>query len=285
MTRASLNQHHYEFSPTTTLLVILLGISGCSTAPVYESGKPEPTTTMPTMTPAPKCEAAADSVVVDEPPFDWNTLAEALNEIASLGETPTVFALASTLSSWDEWLVAPEEEADFQQLKNGHLDRLRRNVVTDVQRQQDAALNAATSAAASSALAEAAQSLVLYPISDDPDAIDEARRLSARQADVSRRLQVLTRVRYNSWAVDQLDKARKYYVENKSWFDSKNAKIIDPLVQILSPLDTLYFEPVVQGLYSDFLKTIQDSLSPENYIRFAKRLTNPKIERKTLGDI
>lgn len=105
-----------------------------------------------------------------------------------------------------------------------------------------------------------------------------------RQTNVGARLAVLQRQRYNRWALEQIEAALNYYTEKKNFFRSGNEKLIGPLSSRLAPIDPILLEPVVLDLYSYVLSQIKSSLPTDKMLAFAKQLTAPSNQRKTLGD-
>jgi hypothetical protein len=133
---------------------------------------------------------------------------------------------------------------------------------------------------------EAGRILAMYPMSDEPTVIEEAKQLASRQAEVVGRLEALRRQRYNRWVTEQIEKALDFYNANVSHYNpfNDNAVLIDSLVQNLGEVDPLGLEPAVVELYNYVIDRTKGSISEKNKLELAKRLTDPSVRRKSLGD-
>ena len=123
-------------------------------------------------------------------------------------------------------------------------------------------------------------------MSDEQAVIEEAKAISAQQAEVAMRLEVLRRQRYNLWATQCIEAAIDGYNKNKSYLhpEAENAHLIDSLVKTLGEVDPALIEPAVLELYNYVIDLTKDSISEKDKINLTKGLTDPSIRRKNLGD-
>lgn len=219
-------------------------------------------------------------------PSRFATLDEAKSEIKKLGDHPSPDDLAETLAEMDEWLIESGQEEPFRKLKLEQQARLRQLVSAHVEAHQDAALRASSGAAAAMEYAEAGRVLAMYPMSDDTQVIDEAKRLASQQAEIASRLEVIRRQKYNRWATVQIEKALDFYNANVSKWNpfNDNTILIRALVNNLGQVDPSALEPAVLELYNYVIDRTKGSLSEKNKVELAKQLTDPSIRRKTMGD-
>lgn len=228
--------------------------------------------------------------LIDEAVPDENvrfaTVADAEAEISKLGDRPSAERLAGVLMAIDEWLIRPGEEEQFKKFRLGHLDRLRKLVKDEVEEHQEAALKAATGAQGAKEHAEAGRLLVLYPMSDEPNVVEEAKSLAGRQSELVGRLEAIRRQRYNRWAAGQVETTLDYFNANVSHYNpfNDNAVLIDSLVKSLGQVDPVVLEPSVLELYNYVIERTKGSISEKNKVELAKRLTDPAVRRKALGD-
>ncbi len=228
--------------------------------------------------------------LVDEPGPDehlrFATVADAEAEIRKLGDKPAAERLAGTLTAIDEWLIRPGEEDQFKKVRLGHLDRLRKLVKEEVEKHQEAALKAASGGEGAKEHAEAGAILVLYPMSDVPNVVEEAKSLAGRQSELVGRLEAIRRQRYNRWAAGQVEAALDYFNANVSHYNpfNDNAVLIGSLVNNLGNVDPVMLEPSVLELYNYVIERTKGSISEKNKVELAKRLTDPAVRRKALGD-
>lgn len=222
----------------------------------------------------------------DEPEVRFATVADAEGATQKLGPSPSADRLAETIVLMDGWLIKPGEEEAFKKFKLAQQSRLRQMIKAEVSARQEAALGAATSADGMKEHVEAGRILAMYPMSDEPSVIAEAKALATRQAEVVGRLEALRRQRYNRWATDQIEKAIDFYNANVSRFNpfNGNAVLIDSLVKNLGEVDPAGLEPAVLELYNYIIDRTKGSISEQNKLDLAKRLTDPSVHRKALGD-
>jgi hypothetical protein len=230
-------------------------------------------------------ETGRDQLVDAPAAADFHKPEEALQAIKALGEEPPTEDFARALATIDAWLVDDKDEASFTKLKLEQLSRLRKKVKSEVESLQQEALKSITYADGTTKHSKAGRVLSLYPVSDDKSVIEEAKQLSARQGDVAVRLEEVRRQRYNQWATGQIEAAINVYNENVSKNPlANNSQLIDPLIEQLGPVDPGVLEPVVLELYNYALDRTKGSLSEASKIDLAKRLTDPSIQRKPLGE-
>jgi hypothetical protein len=229
----------------------------------------------------------------DEPGTDeairFAALADAQAMVRKLGNNPSAEGLAEALAAIDGWLVEPSEEVAFKQYKLDQQKRLRGLVRTEVSTHQTAALAVLEGAKAAKEHTEAGRILAMYPMPDDAkDAavIEDAKRLAARQVELVNRLEALRRQRYNRWAIGRIEESLAYYNENVSKFNplNDNSALIVPIANSLAEVDPVALEPAVLELYNYVIDRTKGSLSEKNKLELAKRLTDPSVPRKTLGD-
>jgi hypothetical protein len=213
------------------------------------------------------------------------TDADAATEIGTLVDKNKAEDFAKVISKVDGWLVKRDDEENVKERIAEQLPRLRELVTKEVGDLQTEALIITPSAMGSKALDQAGRILALYPMSDDPDVIKNAKKLADRQIEAATRLDVLRRQRYNRGAIDQIEAAIKYFHENvKRNPINKNTALIGPLADFLGPIDPMLLEPVALELYNDIIDRTKGKLSEENQLELAKKLTDPEIKRKPMDD-
>ena len=217
---------------------------------------------------------------------DLRSLAEARESLTQLGENVCAERLATFLAEIDTWLVKPEGEEELCQFKLELATRLRQKVKDEVVALQKAALHAPDGNKGVAKHSEAGSILALYPMSDDNAIIEEVRQLAAQQAEVAVRLEVIRRQKYNFWATTQVEAAIKKYNDIKSAIPRRTdkQKLIASLVGCLGRVDPALLEPIVLELYNYCIDNTKGALSDAEKIELAKKMTDPTVVRKTLGD-
>ena len=237
-----------------------------------------------------KLRTADDGLVEaqdSEQELRFASIADAQATIDKLGESPKAQELADALYAIDTWLIKPDQEKEFQQLKLAQVDRLRRLVKDRSHGLARSGTHAESGTAGAKEHAEAARILALFPMADDAEVVEEAKALSTRQAEVANRLEGLRRQRYNRWAVERVGQALDYFNANVSRYNpfADNVPLINSLVLYLSDVDPAFLEPAVLELYNYVIDRTKGSISEKNKLELAKRLTDPAVQRKTLGDL
>jgi len=222
-----------------------------------------------------------------EPELQFKTDVDADALIGPVTKVRTADQLATIISELDGWLVKPEDERKIQDRLAILIPALRKGVASEVRALQAAALRALPSSVGAKKLDEAGRILALYPMSDDPGVIKEAKQLTDSQMDAATRLDALRRQRYNRWAIVRIEQAINYYNANVSKWDPRNDNtgMLDPLVSYLGSVDPMFLEPATLELYNYIIDKMKDKLSEKNKLEFAKQLTDPKISRNYLGEI
>jgi hypothetical protein len=215
-----------------------------------------------------------------------HSLVDASSKVSQLGNNSNAEKLADCLKTLDDWTVKPEQENDFRQIKLNLTSQLRKKVMDEVMAFQKAALASESGKAGAEKHADAGRTLSLYPMSDDPKVIAEAKRLAAQQAEIAAKLEVLRRQRYNHWATEQIELAIAGYNDTASAipYRTDRAKLIDLLVTNLGPVDPALLEPAVLDLYNYVIENTKGKIYEGEKTELAKKLTDPLIRRKTLGD-
>ena len=219
--------------------------------------------------------------------LQFKTDADAVALIGALAKVRTADQLATIINELDGWLVKPEDERKIQNRMAILIPGLRKVVALEVRALQSASLIVLPSAVGAMKLDEAGRILALFPMSDDPGVIKEAKQLTDRQMDAAARLDALRRQRYNKWAIVRIEQAIDYYNANVSKWDptDDNTGMLDPLVGYLGSVDPMFLEPASLELYNYIIEKMKGSLSEKNKLEFAKQLTDPKISRNYLGQL
>ena len=219
-------------------------------------------------------------------PAEWHTLADVEKRFAAANASASTPDLAAAIAEVDEWLIEPKSSAPVQSLLDRRLAELRQRVPDEVKKIHTLALAATSGAEAVKAYNDAGVLVALFPMSESPAIVEQARALTVAHRNVGLKLEVAKRVRYNRWTVDRLEKAIEgYHAKSSFWSPKKeNAELIDSLVANLGEVDPNQLEPTVLGLYNYAVELTKDSISEADKVSLAKRLTAPEIRRKLPDD-
>ncbi|MCY2994996.1 MAG: hypothetical protein NTY19_45110 [Planctomycetota bacterium] len=227
-----------------------------------------------------------ESSATAPPEEEQHTTAEAKEHVKKIGTSPAAEKLAEVLVTIDTWLVKPDEEKQFVDYKRQLAGQLREKVKQEVTVLQKAALEAKSGKEAAKKHTEAGRVLVLYPMSEDSKIIEAATQLSVQQAELATRMEVIRRQRYNRWATERIEAAIDGYnsVASRVPFRTETGRLIESLVENLGEVDPTLLEPVVLDLYNYGVDVTKKAISDAEKLDLAKKMTDPSIKRKTLGD-
>ena len=234
---------------------------------------------------------AFDGTEGDPPPpaapaAETHALAEAQEAVTKLGSNANAESIAAILAAIDAWTVKPDDQAEFEKCTSGLSSRLRKKVAEEVVALQKSALEAPTGLDGAKKHAEAGRILSLYPMSDAPAVLEEAKKLSAAQGELPFRLETIRRQRYNSWAMGQIEAAINGYNSIASSIPGRTdrGKLADSLVDSIREVDPALLEPSVLEMYNYIIDYTKKALYEQERIDLVKRMTDPAIKRKAIGD-
>lgn len=199
------------------------------------------------------------------------------NLLASLPAKPTAQEIADLLIQLGGWTFPDEELERVERVETDLAAKLRDEVKAEVTDLHRLALESADYTAGHEHLRRAGAVLALFPLSDDPETLQEAEALSSKQREVARRLELIRRQRYNHWAAGEVEEALRILREG-----AKNAR--DTAITALSTIDPPLLEPAVASVYSYAIEEITDDLKGDKKASVAKQLTVATAHRKTLED-
>ena len=217
--------------------------------------------------------------------LEFHTKADAEKLVKDFGKSPTAEKLSEALGTIDMWVAQPEEIEALQKFKVSQIALLRKLVKKEVEALHDQSLNAENGNTAIINHAKASQILSLYPMDSTKEVLDEARRLSSQNSEVSSRIAVIRRQRYNAWAMKRIEEIIKAINNLASSFStSDNPKIIDATIEQLGPVDPNLLEPIVAQLYNFAVEQAKSNINSDQQLELGRRMIDPKIKRKGYGD-
>lgn len=226
--------------------------------------------------------ASAESEVSD---LDVHTRADAEELVGRLGSSPNAVELSDALDTIDKWMGVGDEQVAIDEYKLQEVGHLRTLIAHDVTDLHESALKAENGHMASDLFGRAGRLLAKYPMDTSKQALDEAARLSAQHGEVGTRIEVIRRQRYNIWALRKIEETIAAINSNASSFKtSDNPLTIDATIEHLGEIDPLLLEPIAIGLYNYAIEQAKSSINSEQQLELAKRLVDPQIKRKILGD-
>ncbi|MGB2832929.1 MAG: hypothetical protein WBC07_08230 [Methylotenera sp.] len=215
-----------------------------------------------------------------------HTLDEVNTRLAKLGDNADARALALSISEIDGWLINPTSYTSVKEAVDHQVEILRQKILKEVDVATQNALNAGNGKDAKKYLEEVGVLVSLYPMGESESIINQAKDLTEKHRNLSFKLEGLRRIRYNHWAVIQIEQALNGYHKNKSiWSPKKeNAALVSSLVTCLGEIDPNLLEPTVLSLYNYVVDITKESISEKDKVDLAKKLTSQNIQRKMLDE-
>lgn len=200
-------------------------------------------------------------------------------------------ASAQAIADVDEWLYVPDEEKQARDRIEVEIEILRSQIEAEIANLSKAALNAPAGRDATEKLLKINPLFALYPAPKTEAQRVKVAQMSSSILSVSRRVEEVQRLRYNTWAVSQVQSGLEGYrseLKVKGMADiSKLLKtnkeaLITVCINAVGTIDPAFLEPAVMDLYNYFHGLVRDALGndDENRVKLAKGLVNPNIQRR-----
>ena len=189
--------------------------------------------------------------------------------------------MAPVLAEVDQWIYASDEEEAAKRKLGKITDRFRELIEDAIERRLRGAVTSKNGTEATAALEEVNELLSIYPAPMTDGQRTRLREVTESILDSSRRVGEIRRLRYNTWATSQIEKALGSYHEHTRWRDAKDDVFVRSCVDALKDIDPASLDPVVMDLYSYALNLTIAKIGESSRITLAKKLTDPSIERKS----
>lgn len=199
------------------------------------------------------------------------------NAVAKLKVNATAQDIADLLTAVEVVQVADKDRQKVLDIEGTLISQLRIKVKNEATLLHEKALKSASYREGYELVRHSGAVIALYPLSDAPEIIKEAEALSFRQNEVTRRLELIRRQRYNFWAAEQAEKALRELRENGKE-GTRNA------IANLRAIEPSLLESSVASLYSYAVTEIMDKFKKDEKAVVAKDLTNPSFTRRSLED-
>lgn len=200
--------------------------------------------------------------------------------------------LAAAITEVDGWLYAPEDEKPAQERINSKIEKLRARIESEVTTLSKEALAASNGTVATEKMSKINSLLTLYPSPDSDVNRKKLETLSAYILSTSRRVEDIRRLRYNSWAIVQIQTSLKNYqqvLKIKTAADIRKLVMTDKdtlitvCVNSMSTVDPTFLDPAVMDLYNYAYGLTRDAMGSdeEHLIKLAQGFANSNTKRYT----
>lgn len=224
--------------------------------------------------------------------------------------------VAQAIAEVDEWFYAQKDWEQARGKIDNEIEMLRSRIETEVATLSKAALEAPDGRIASEKMSKINVLLSLYPAPKTDEKRTRLEQITSNILNTSRRVEDIRRLRYNSWAIGQIQGSLKYYryqvktyVPNLEVWGARNITDIQQIVEHnrkkiqdslldknalskacinwMGSINPAFLEPAVMDLYNYVYGLTRDALlgGDDNYlIVFTQGFANPNTIRKTPSD-
>lgn len=199
------------------------------------------------------------------------------NDLDKFSKNPSPRLAADILIKIDNSYIDTKDKDDIETIKTILINTLRELIIKEVHLKHQQALNSKDFYEGQSYLKQSMEIVALFPISDQPEIMEQAEKLMISQKNIENRLLLLRKQRYNYWAATQLQNA---IIELRS----KNENKLENTVDIISYIEPSFLEPAVHEIYTYVLKQISDEVKEDKKPIIVKKIVNPDKIRKSLED-
>lgn len=193
---------------------------------------------------------------------------------------------AQALSSVDSWILHPEDEQKALSIIDEKVTTLGREILDQVKSGDANALKVPQGKQAMQLFSQGSSLLALYPMPNDEASQKEFSDFLAVRDTTSRKIQELRRLRYNQWAIEQIEAGYMGYHANlakvQKWED--DPKLVDSAATSLQMINPDFLDVSAMELYMGLIRLTNESVDEAHKITLAKRLNNPAVSKKSPED-
>jgi len=203
--------------------------------------------------------------------------------------------LAGLLVEMDDWLFVPEEQPEANRIIAEEVNLLRRLIKSQVTKLSKAAIAAQDGKGAAKIMTQINQLLSLYPVPSTADDQAALEQITASILSTSRRVEEIRYLRYNQWAISQIEIGLKGYrkelaigsVQDISKLMNRDReKLRSAAISAMSTIDTAYLTPAAMDLYNYAYTLYRDAMgsNDDSRAKLAKGFADPSVKRRTPAD-
>jgi len=203
--------------------------------------------------------------------------------------------LASLLVEIDEWLFVPEEQPKAYSIIGNEVSLLRSLIESQVTKLSKAAIAAKNGRQAAANMTQINDLLSLYPAPATAAEQSKLEQVTAGIFATSRRVEEIRYLRYNQWAISQIEIGLKGYrkelaigsVQDISKLMNRDReKLRSAAISAMSIIDTAYLNPAAMDLYNYAYTLYRDAMGSDDdsRARLAKGFADPSVKRRTPAD-
>lgn len=272
-------------NPKLLYVMIPMLIAGCQ-EPAGSAAPPAQSTPAPTEVATPNENQLLEGM--------FKTIADLEKGLSGVDKL-SITKAAQRIGDVDEWLYDQRDDEEARKRINTEVAKLRQRIETEVKALADKAIKAQDGKSALEKMAEINRLLLLYPTPGSEEQSRGLEDLSAHVLKASRRVEDIRGLRYNSWAVNQIQKSLNDYRSHSEIGGIKQigkilgpdkAELIKSAVTSMGPIDPSFLEPAVMDLYDYVFGLTRAAMGGDDKkrIELARGFANPAQKRRTPAD-
>lgn len=215
--------------------------------------------------------------------------------IEMAGTAISIEDFSKVVAEIDEWLFIQGDEVNATKKIEAITQTLRERINTEIYSQLKAAIDAPNGNAAAEKLARVNSLLSLYPSPANEDQKKKLNETTLAILSASKHVEDLRHLRYNQWAIEQIQKELLRYrkitkvggiADVKKLLVANKDELLKNCVNHLGVIDTALLEPSALDIYNHAYGLTKDALGSDEdkLIKLAKGLSDPEVKRKNLSD-
>lgn len=258
-------------------ILVLLSLSGCSSSeqPRVSGSQQAVTASAPSLLDGIELKKASD-----------------IEPRIKMVKDSSIEELARAIAEVDEWLFAVEDEKPAREKIEAEIDKLGVRIESEVTNLSRAAVGAPNGKTAAESMAKITSLISLYPAPKTDMQRAKLDQIASSILSTSRRVEDIRRLRYNEWALAQIQLGLAAYHNElsikgigdlKKLVKTNKETLIAICINSISTIDPGFLEPAVMDLYTYFFGLTRDAMGSddENRVKLVKGFTNSRTVRKT----
>lgn len=200
--------------------------------------------------------------------------------------------LAEAIADVDGWLYDQADESKARERINDEVGKLRDRISNEIHGLCQTALKSTNGASAQKYMARVNKLLMLYPTPATDDQRAALDKLAREILQSSQRIDEIRQLRYNDWAIWQVQTALSNYhalikVNNfkdlKKLVSTNKEELIQKCAKPLGEIDPAQLEPAVMDLYNYAYGLIRDGMGTDEayLVKLAKVFADPAHTRRS----
>lgn len=215
---------------------------------------------------------------------ELKTVSDIKARVNQLSPTASIEEVAPVIAEMDQWIYSADEEAEAVKLLDKLTDTLRRLIEQRVNTLLSEALAAENGQEATQVMSRVNDLLSLYPVPITSEYKSRLDQLTRQILEAARRVDEIRRLRYNAWAIGEIDKGLSAYHNNKGLIFTDDAVLVEWCHRFLKEIDPAYLEPVALDLYNYAIGLTANKINDQYRVKLAEGFADIGTPRRSPAD-